>query len=63
MLCNFMAMGTAIVERPDGKKRIEHTPRMVIDLSGSGLRELEFDDPIADLATARYGSSDDDDDE
>lgn len=63
MLCNFMAMGTAIVDRPDGKKRIEHTPRFVIDLSRSGLRQIEFDDPIANLTTSTYSANDDDDDD
>ncbi len=54
MLINFLAMGTAVTNRPDGKARINHKPMMVIDLSKGGLRNLEFDDPLEDLATAGF---------
>lgn len=60
MLVHFMAMGTAITERSDAKARISKTPRMVIDLSGSGLSSVDFEDPLYSMGG--YSSSFDDDD-
>ncbi|HMW91705.1 MAG TPA: heavy metal-binding domain-containing protein [Candidatus Obscuribacter sp.] len=64
MLVNFMAMGTAVVDRPDGKKRISPSPLIVIDLSRRGKSDVEFDEPLSNyVATASYGAEDDYDDD
>jgi uncharacterized protein YbjQ (UPF0145 family) len=54
MLINFMAMGTAIKNRPDGQSRIVHSPLFIMDLAGRGGRELEFDDPMENLAQGGF---------
>lgn len=59
MLFNFLAMGTAVTSRPDGKARISHKPMMVIDLARNGLRSLEFDDPLEDIGQSNYAADDD----
>ena len=58
MLINFMAMGTAVTERPDRKSRISPTPRMVIDLSGCGLNSVDFEDPLEDVGYSSDYSED-----
>lgn len=62
MLCNFMAMGTALIKRPDGKKRIEHSPLFVIDLRAQASNKVEFEEPIANLVGSGNSADDDDDD-
>jgi len=54
MLISFLAMGTAVTNRPDGKARINHKPMMVIDLARNSLRSLEFDDPISNMAEGGF---------
>jgi len=58
MLISFMAMGTAVTNRPDGKARINPKPMMVIDLARGGLRNLEFDDPIGEMAQGGFEDDD-----
>jgi len=59
MLIDFMAMGTAVMRRPDGKARIRHQPLFIMDLAGGGGRELEFDDPIQNYASGGFVDDDD----
>jgi len=50
MLVNFSAMGTAVITRPDGQKRISHSPLMFIDLSKRAEKAVDFEDPLEDLS-------------
>jgi uncharacterized protein YbjQ (UPF0145 family) len=54
LLVDFMAMGTAVIRRPDGKARISHQPLMIMDLSGRTKRELEFDVSMENLAQGGF---------
>jgi uncharacterized protein YbjQ (UPF0145 family) len=54
MLIDFMAMGTAVIRRPDGKARIKHEPLLIMDLSGRTKRELEFDVSMENLAQGGF---------
>lgn len=49
IVINFFLMGTAVLRRPDGKSRELPKTRMVIDLAQSKLRNVEFDEPLAEL--------------
>ena len=49
IVINFFLMGTAVLPRPDGISRDRLATRMVIDLSQSGLSNIEFDEPLDDL--------------
>jgi uncharacterized protein YbjQ (UPF0145 family) len=62
MMVNFMAMGTALTARPDGKKRISTAPLMMIDLATRSKREIEFDEPLNNYVSSTYSTDDDDDD-
>jgi uncharacterized protein YbjQ (UPF0145 family) len=57
MLINFMAMGTAVIGRPDGKARISHQPLLIMDLSGRSKREVEFDVSMENLAQSGFGDA------
>jgi len=59
MLIDFMAMGTAVINRPDGKVRIRHQPLFIMDLARGGGRELEFDDPMENYASGGFVDDDD----
>lgn len=50
LVINFFLIGTAILKRPDGKSREMVKTRMVIDLSKSGVKNVEFDEPLDELA-------------
>jgi len=54
-----MAMGTAVIRRPDGKARIRHQPLFIMDLAGGGGRELEFDDPMENYASGGFVDDED----
>ncbi|MBS1992625.1 MAG: YbjQ family protein [Cyanobacteria bacterium SZAS LIN-3] len=58
MLIDFMAMGTAVKRRPDGKARIRHEPLIIMDLAKRSVREIEFDDPIEDYAHGGFVDDD-----
>lgn len=53
ILITFVLLGTAVLRRPDGKARAMPTTRMVIDLSKSGIKNIDFDAPIDELAGGR----------
>lgn len=57
LLCNFMAMGTAVMRRPDGKSRISHQPLFIMDLAGRSKRELEFDVSMENLAQGGFADA------
>ena len=59
LLVNFMAMGTAVIRRPDGKARISHQPLFIMDLSGRSKREVEFDVSLENLAQGGYTGAED----
>lgn len=55
IVINFFLMGTAVLLRPDGKSREMTKTRMVIDLSKSGVKNIEFDEPLAEFAGGQGG--------
>jgi uncharacterized protein YbjQ (UPF0145 family) len=58
MVIEFMASGTAVICRPDGKARIAHQPLFIMDLSGRSKRELEFDVSMQALTGAGVAEGD-----
>lgn len=58
MVFEFVALGTAVVKHHDMRDRQARSPLMMIDLRGGGEREIEFDEPIDEMA---QGGFDDDD--
>lgn len=54
MVFDFVALGTAVVKHPDARPRSSTKPLMMIDLTRGGRREIEFDEPIDEMAQGGF---------
>jgi uncharacterized protein YbjQ (UPF0145 family) len=43
LMVDFMALGTGVIKRPDGKARILHQPLFIMDLAGRNERECHIE--------------------
>jgi uncharacterized protein YbjQ (UPF0145 family) len=48
-MCHFNGLGTAVIYRPDGMRRIQSKPLFIIDLARVSSGVVEFDEPIENL--------------
>lgn len=55
IIVTFTLLGTAVLRRPDGKSREMPKTRIVIDLSKSGIKNIEFDEPLDRFSDDRQG--------
>ncbi len=55
IMVTFTLLGTAVLRRPDGKSREMPKTRIVIDLSKSGVKNIDFDAPLKQFSRGGEG--------